>query len=51
MRVGAAVLDAGLREYYDPYTGQGMGAESFSWSALVMEMVDPDPAAAHSHTA
>jgi hypothetical protein len=33
------VADAGLREYYDPYTGRGMGAEDFSWSALVMEMV------------
>jgi glycogen debranching enzyme len=32
------VLDSGLREYYDPYTGRGMGAEHFSWSALIMEM-------------
>jgi hypothetical protein len=43
------VAGAGLREYYDPFTGRGMGAVDFSWSALVMEMVDPDPGAASSH--
>jgi hypothetical protein len=48
-RVSAAVGRAGLREYYDPYTGQGMGARSFSWSALVMELADPDPGAVTSH--
>ncbi len=48
-RVGAAVAGAGLREYYDPYSGQGMGADGFSWSALVMEMLDPDPGARASH--
>jgi Mannosylglycerate hydrolase MGH1-like glycoside hydrolase domain len=47
-RLARAVAGAGLREYYDPYTGEGMGAETFSWSALVMELVDPDPRAAHS---
>jgi hypothetical protein len=26
-----------------------MGATDFSWSALVMELVDPDPAACSSH--
>jgi Mannosylglycerate hydrolase MGH1-like glycoside hydrolase domain len=40
-RVGQAVLSQGLREYYDPYTGAGMGARDFSWSSLVLEMVDP----------
>lgn len=48
-RLGRAVAAAGLREYYDPYTGRGMGATHFSWSALVMELVDPDPAARASH--
>jgi hypothetical protein len=48
-RVARAVGGAGLREYYDPFTGAGMGAHDFSWSALVMELVDPDPAAAASH--
>jgi glycogen debranching enzyme len=37
-RLGAAVSAAGLREYYDPYTGEGMGAQDFSWSALILEM-------------
>jgi Mannosylglycerate hydrolase MGH1-like glycoside hydrolase domain len=48
-RLGAAVSAAGLREYYDPFTGAGMGATGFSWSALIMELVDPDPLAACSH--
>jgi hypothetical protein len=48
-RVGRAVAAGGLREYYDPFTGAGMGATDFSWSALVMEMTDPDPGARSSH--
>jgi hypothetical protein len=48
-RLVSAVSSAGLREYYDPYTGQGMGAYDFSWSALVLELADPDPAARNSH--
>jgi glycogen debranching enzyme len=36
-RLTAAVAAAGLREYYDPYTGRGMGARDFSWSALLLE--------------
>jgi hypothetical protein len=50
-RIVRAVRAAGLREYYDPYTGEGMGATDFSWSALVMELIDPDPAASSSHLA
>jgi hypothetical protein len=50
-RVGGAVAREGLREYYDPYTGAGMGATAFSWSALVMELLDPDPRAASSYLA
>ena len=50
-RVGGAVLRSGLREYYDPYTGEGMGASDFSWSSLVMELMDADPAADLSHVA
>jgi Mannosylglycerate hydrolase MGH1-like glycoside hydrolase domain len=48
-RLSRAVGSAGLREYYDPYTGAGMGATDFSWSALVMELVDPAPDAGSSH--
>lgn len=40
-RLAAAVGEAGLREYYDPYTGAGMGATNFAWSSLVVELVDP----------
>jgi Glycosyl hydrolase family 63 C-terminal domain len=40
-----AVAAQGLREYYDPYTGEGMGATDFAWSSLIVEMVDPDPRA------
>jgi Mannosylglycerate hydrolase MGH1-like glycoside hydrolase domain len=34
-----AVEREGLREYYDPRTGKGMGAKDFAWSALVCEML------------
>jgi mannosylglycerate hydrolase MGH1-like protein len=50
-RVGSAVATAGLREYYDPYSGRGMGAIDFGWSALVLELTDPDPSAASSYLA
>jgi len=46
--IGAAERE-GLREYYDPRTGAGLGATDFAWSALVAELADPDPAAARSH--
>jgi hypothetical protein len=39
-RVSAAVLREGLREYYDPYTGAGMGVKDFAWSALALELLD-----------
>jgi hypothetical protein len=48
-RLARAIAAAGLREYYDPFTGAGMGAHSFTWSALLMEMLDMDPAARRSH--
>ncbi len=47
-RLGEAVAAAGLREYYDPYTGDGMGAHDFAWSTLITELLEPDPRAAHS---
>jgi hypothetical protein len=37
----AAVEREGLREYYDPRTGRGLGAKDFAWSALVAEFEDP----------
>ena len=45
-RIMSAVLAEGLREYYDPYTGNGMGQVDFAWSSLVMEMFEADPVAA-----
>jgi glycogen debranching enzyme len=32
-----AVEREGLREYYDPRTGRGLGAKDFAWSALIAE--------------
>ena len=48
-RLVGAVLKSGLHEYYDTYTGRGMGAPAFAWSALAMELAEPDPAAASSY--
>jgi hypothetical protein len=42
--IGAAARE-GLREYYDPRDGKGLGARDFAWSALVAELAQPDPAA------
>jgi hypothetical protein len=42
-RMATAVLGAGLREYYDPRTGAGMGARDFAWSTLVLELLEPRP--------
>jgi hypothetical protein len=39
----AAAAREGLREYYDPRTGRGLGAKDFAWSALVAELADPRP--------
>jgi hypothetical protein len=40
--IGAAARE-GLREYYDPRNGKGLGARDFAWSALVAELADPQP--------
>ncbi len=48
-RLVPAIDRGSLREYYDPYTAAGMGASGFAWSALAMELAEPDPAAARSH--
>jgi hypothetical protein len=39
----AAAAREGLREYYDPRDGRGLGARDFAWSALVAELADPRP--------
>jgi hypothetical protein len=42
----AMVAREGLREFYDPHDGRGMGAEDFAWSALALELLEPGNAAA-----
>ena len=52
-RLAAGVIGAvarqGLREYYDPRTGKGLGAVDFAWSALVAELAAPDEGARASY--
>jgi hypothetical protein len=42
-RLGSTVAEQGLREYYDPYTGAGMGQRDFGWSSLILELLEPFP--------
>jgi hypothetical protein len=44
-----AVLASGLREFYNPHDAGGMGACSFAWSTLALEMLEPDPGARTSY--
>ncbi len=39
--LASTVLREGLREYYDPRTGAGLGATDFAWTSLVLEMAEP----------
>ena len=48
-RLSDAVAEERLREFYEPYSGEGLGAEEFGWSSLIAELADPDPAAAGSY--
>ena len=41
----------GLREFYDPHDGRGMGAHDFAWSALALDLLDPVNATAGLVTA
>jgi hypothetical protein len=36
----STVVREGLREYYDPRTGKGLGAKDFAWSALIAELAE-----------
>lgn len=38
----ALVSREGFREFYNPLTGQGMGAHNFGWTTLVVDMVEGD---------
>ena len=33
-----SVEKSGFREYYHPYTGEGLGARNFGWTTLVLDM-------------
>jgi hypothetical protein len=44
-----ALLQSGVREFYNPYDGRGMGAHDFAWSTLALEMHEPDEGAPTSH--
>ena len=45
-RLAETIRAGGVREYYDPLTGEGLGATDFAWTTLIMEMTDADPHAA-----
>ena len=34
----ACIQKSGFREYYNPYTGEGLGAKNFGWSTLIPDM-------------
>jgi glycogen debranching enzyme len=34
------VVKSGMREFYNPLNGDGLGATSFGWSALALDMLD-----------
>lgn len=38
---------SGFREYYNPTTGEGGGAEHFTWSGLIVDMLEGDTGAPH----
>jgi len=38
----ALTAKSGFREYYHPQTAEGYGAQGFSWSALVLDMLAAD---------
>ena len=54
-RMAAALTDVvareGLREYYEPRSGAGLGATDFAWTSLICELTDPAPEAARSYLA
>jgi hypothetical protein len=49
-KIEETILREGLREYFNPVTGEGLGAIDFAWSSLAMELAEPDlDAAARSY--
>jgi len=33
------MASSGVREFYDPLTGEGEGARDFGWSTLVLDLI------------
>jgi hypothetical protein len=48
-RLSGAVAGQRLREFYEPYSGEGLGAKEFGWSSLIAELANPDPTASGSY--
>jgi hypothetical protein len=48
-RLSDAIARERLREFYEPRTGEGLGAREFGWSSLIAELADPDPSAEGSY--
>ncbi|WP_345158012.1 amylo-alpha-1,6-glucosidase [Pontibacter saemangeumensis] len=40
LSVKRLITQSGFREYYNPFTGEGHGAEEFTWSGLVVDMIN-----------
>jgi glycogen debranching enzyme len=36
------IQQSGFREYYNPFSGEGYGAKNFTWSGLVVDMLNLD---------
>ena len=48
-QLSAAVAKERLREFYEPYSGEGLGANEFGWSSLIAELADPYPSGSRSY--
>ena len=48
-KLAELVAREGLREYYNSFTGEGMGAEEFGWTALILDMAADLPGARTSY--
>ena len=40
LSVKRLITQSGFREYYNPFTGEGNGAKDFTWSGLVVDMIN-----------
>jgi hypothetical protein len=47
--LSGAVARERLHEFYEPRTGEGLGAREFGWSSLIAELAAPDTAAASAY--